>query len=96
MVDDHPNPIIMPSPHYLRVKEFMQKVGQDTPEGAIIPDGSDVQVSYRRQGDEDIVCDTLRSVRQVRPGEYVCDWIYWDGMRPLRSAPELREEAGAA
>lgn len=28
----------MPTPHYQRVKEFMQKVGQDTPEGAIIPD----------------------------------------------------------
>ena len=61
-------------------------------EGAIIPDGSDVQVSYRRQGDEDIVCDTLRSVRQVRPGEYVCDWIYWDGLRPLGEAPELRKQ----
>ncbi len=28
----------MPTPHYDRVKEFMQKVGQDTPEGAIVPD----------------------------------------------------------
>ena len=28
----------MPTPHYARVKEFMQKVGQDTPEGAVIPD----------------------------------------------------------
>ena len=28
----------MPTPHYQRVKEFMQKVGQDTPEGAIEPD----------------------------------------------------------
>lgn len=61
-------------------------------EGAVIPDGSDVVVSYRRQGDEDILCDTLRNVRQVRPGEYVCDWIYWDGMRPLGAAPKLREE----
>jgi hypothetical protein len=58
-------------------------------EGAIIPDGSDVQVSYRRQGDEYTVCDTLRNVRQICPGEYVCDWIYWDGMRPLRAAPDL-------
>ena len=58
-------------------------------EGAVIPDGSDVQVSYRRQGDEDIMCDTIRNVRQVRPGEYVCDWIYWDGLRPLGEAPEL-------
>jgi hypothetical protein len=64
-------------------------------EGAIIPDGSDVQVSYRRQGDEDIVCDTLRNVRQVRPGEYVCDWIYWDGLRPLGEAPELRKQRDA-
>jgi hypothetical protein len=61
-------------------------------EGAVIPDGSDVQVSYRRQGDEDILCDTLRNVRQVRPGEYVCDWIYWDGMRPFGAVPKLREE----
>lgn len=61
-------------------------------EGAVIPDGSDVQVSYRRQGDEDILCDTLRNVRQVRPGEYVCDWIYWDGIRPFGAAPKLREE----
>jgi len=28
----------MPTAHYNRVKEFMQKVGQDTPEGAVIPD----------------------------------------------------------
>jgi hypothetical protein len=63
-------------------------------EGAVIPDGSDVVVSYRRQGDEDILCDTLRNVRQVRPGEYVCDWIYWHGMRPLGAAPKLREESG--
>lgn len=28
----------MPTPHYQRVKDFMQKVGQDTPEGAVIPD----------------------------------------------------------
>ena len=61
-------------------------------EGAVIPDGSDVVVSYRRQGDEDILCDTLRNVRQVRPGEYVCDWIYWDGTRPFGAAPKLREE----
>ena len=61
-------------------------------EGAVIPDGSDVVVSYRRQGDEDILCDTLRNVRQVRPGEYVCDWIYWDGMRPFGAVPKLREE----
>ncbi|MGB1048433.1 MAG: hypothetical protein ACPG3U_01970 [Rhodothermales bacterium] len=32
------HPIDMPTPHYARVKEFMQKVGQDTPEGATIPD----------------------------------------------------------
>ena len=61
-------------------------------EGAVIPDGSDVQVSYRPQGVEDIWCDTLRNVRQIRPGEYVCDWIYWDCMLPLREAPKLREE----
>lgn len=61
-------------------------------EGATIPDGSDVKVSYRQRGDKYIMCDTLRNVRQARPGEYVCDWIYWDGVRPLRSAPELREE----
>lgn len=61
-------------------------------EGTVIPDGSDVQVSYRRQGDEDTMCDTLRNVRQVRPGEYVCDWIYWDGMRPFSAAPKLHEE----
>jgi len=61
-------------------------------EGAVIPDGSDVKVSYRRQGDEDTLCDTLRNVRQVRPGEYVCDWIYWDGMYPLRAAPDLYEK----
>lgn len=57
-------------------------------EGAVIPDGSDVQVSYRPQGDKDIMCDTLRNVRQVRPGEYVCDWIYWDGMRELSETPD--------
>ena len=28
----------MPTAHYDRVKSFMQKVGQDTPEGAVIPD----------------------------------------------------------
>ncbi len=28
----------MPTPHYNRVKTFMQKVGQDTPEIATIPD----------------------------------------------------------
>lgn len=28
----------MPSPHYLRVREFMQKVGQDTPPTPVIPD----------------------------------------------------------
>lgn len=28
----------MPTPHYQRIKEFMQKAGQDTPEGAIEPD----------------------------------------------------------
>lgn len=61
-------------------------------EGAVIPDGCDVQVSYRPQGDKDIMCDTLRNVRQVRPGEYVCDWIYWDGMRPFGEAPKLHEE----
>ncbi len=61
-------------------------------EGAGIPDGSDVVVSYRRQGDEDILCDTLRNVRQVRPGEYVCDCIYWDGMRPFGEVPKLHEE----
>jgi len=33
----------MPTPHFRRVREFMQKVGQDTPEGAVIPD-DDVRV----------------------------------------------------
>lgn len=61
-------------------------------EGAVIPDGSDVQVAYRSQGDNNVKCDTLRNVRQVRPGEYVCDWIYWDGMRPFDDAPKLHEE----
>lgn len=61
-------------------------------EGTVVPDGSDVQVAYRPQGVEDIMCDTLRNVRQVRPGEYVCDWIYWDGMRPFGYAPKLHEE----
>jgi len=28
----------MPTAHYNRVKEFMQRVGQDTPEGAVVPD----------------------------------------------------------
>ncbi len=28
----------MPTAHYNRVKDFMQKVGQDTPEGAVVPD----------------------------------------------------------
>ena len=28
----------MPTAHYDRVKAFMQKVGQDTPEGAAVPD----------------------------------------------------------
>lgn len=28
----------MPTPHYNRIKEFMQKAGQATPEGAIKPD----------------------------------------------------------
>ncbi|MDA0683314.1 MAG: hypothetical protein O2797_07415 [Bacteroidetes bacterium] len=28
----------MPTPHYQRVKDFMQRVGQDTPEKATIPD----------------------------------------------------------
>ncbi|PIQ63942.1 MAG: hypothetical protein COV99_00105 [Bacteroidetes bacterium CG12_big_fil_rev_8_21_14_0_65_60_17] len=27
----------MPTPHYERIKEFMQKAGQDTPEGAVRP-----------------------------------------------------------
>ena len=61
-------------------------------EGAVIPDGSDVQVSYRRQGDEDTVCDTLRNVRQVRFGEYVCDWVYWWCCLPLSEAPDLYEK----
>jgi len=59
-------------------------------EGAVIPDGSDVKVSYRRRGEEVIWCDTLRNVRQVRPGEYVCDWIYWGALRPFSEAPKLR------
>ena len=61
-------------------------------EGAVIPDGSDVQVSHRRQGDEDTVCDTLRNVRQVRFGEYVCDWVYWWCCLPLSEAPDLYEK----
>ncbi len=28
----------MPSPHYTRVREFMQKVGQETPSSPLIPD----------------------------------------------------------
>ena len=28
----------MPTAHYDRIKSFMQKVGQDTPEGAVVPD----------------------------------------------------------